>query len=94
MKVRRLFATTRRLCATMSSLEASPERCEELSQSLAEICDHVRIAASSDGPMLVAVSKYKPTSDILACYQLGQRDFGENYVQELVDKVGQCPDDI
>lgn len=39
--------------------------------------------------MLVAVSKYKPSSDVLACYEDGQRDFGENYVQELVDKAQQ-----
>lgn len=38
-------------------------------------------------PTLVAVSKYKPASDILACYELGHRDFGENYVQELTDKA-------
>jgi len=35
---------------------------------------------------LVAVSKTKPAEDIQALYNLGQRDFGENYVQELVDK--------
>ena len=38
-------------------------------------------------PLLVAVSKYKPAADIQECYKLGQRDFGENYVQELVDKA-------
>src|SRR5689334_17474846 len=43
---------------------------------------------------LVAVSKLKPASDIQALYDLGQRDFGENYVQELVEKQGQLPDDI
>ena len=43
---------------------------------------------------LVAVSKTKPTDDILELYNLGQRDFGENYVQELVDKYGQLPKDI
>jgi len=43
---------------------------------------------------LVAVSKTKPASDILDLYQLGQRDFGENYVQELVDKAAQLPTDI
>jgi len=43
---------------------------------------------------LVAVSKTKPAEDILALYQLGQRDFGENYVQELVDKAGRLPSDI
>ena len=40
-----------------------------------------------ESPVLVAVSKYKPCSDILACYEHEQRDFGENYVQELVDKA-------
>ncbi len=43
---------------------------------------------------LVAVSKIKPVSDILALYDLGQRDFGENYVQELVDKQSKLPGDI
>lgn len=43
---------------------------------------------------LVAVSKTKPIEDILELYQLGQRDFGENYVQELVDKQAQLPKDI
>jgi len=43
---------------------------------------------------LVAVSKIKPVQDIQALYNLGQRDFGENYVQELVDKEAQLPKDI
>lgn len=43
---------------------------------------------------LVAVSKTKPIEDIQALYDLGQRDFGENYVQELVDKQAVLPKDI
>ncbi|NCI50139.1 YggS family pyridoxal phosphate-dependent enzyme [Sediminibacterium roseum] len=43
---------------------------------------------------LVAVSKTKPNEDIEELYQLGQRDFGENYVQELVDKQAMLPGDI
>lgn len=43
---------------------------------------------------LVAVSKTKPIEDILELYQLGQKDFGENYVQELVNKASQLPKDI
>ncbi|HTN45452.1 MAG TPA: YggS family pyridoxal phosphate-dependent enzyme [Flavipsychrobacter sp.] len=43
---------------------------------------------------LVAVSKTKPAEDIQALYELGQRDFGENYVQELVDKQALLPQDI
>ena len=40
---------------------------------------------------LVAVSKLKPASDIEALYKLGQLDFGENYVQELVEKQAVLP---
>jgi pyridoxal phosphate enzyme (YggS family) len=47
-----------------------------------------------DKATLVAVSKLKPASAIEALYNLGQRDFGENYVQELVDKAAQLPTDI
>jgi PLP dependent protein len=43
---------------------------------------------------LVAVSKTKPVEDIQELYELGQRDFGENYVQELVEKASQLPKDI
>jgi pyridoxal phosphate enzyme (YggS family) len=43
---------------------------------------------------LVAVSKTKPNSDILELYEMGHRDFGENYVQELVEKSQQLPNDI
>jgi pyridoxal phosphate enzyme (YggS family) len=43
---------------------------------------------------LIAVSKTKPTADILDLYSMGQRDFGENYVQELVDKQDALPADI
>jgi len=43
---------------------------------------------------LVAVSKTKPVEDILELYTLGQRDFGENYVQELTEKYELTPKDI
>ncbi|RYY40693.1 MAG: YggS family pyridoxal phosphate-dependent enzyme [Chitinophagaceae bacterium] len=43
---------------------------------------------------LVAVSKLKQPADIMALYDLGQRDFGENYVQELVEKQAALPSDI
>ncbi|CAG2056151.1 unnamed protein product [Timema podura] len=38
-------------------------------------------------PRLVAVSKTKPKELIIDSYNAGQRHFGENYVQELVDKA-------
>ncbi|EJD07029.1 uncharacterized protein FOMMEDRAFT_76910 [Fomitiporia mediterranea MF3/22] len=82
-----------------STPRATPERVTELSQNLAEIRERVRDSSHSvspqrDPPVLVAVSKYKPASDILACYEQGQLDFGENYAQELVDKAKQLPQDI
>jgi pyridoxal phosphate enzyme (YggS family) len=49
---------------------------------------------SAKGVTLVAVSKTKPADDIQEMYALGQRDFGENYVQELVDKQAVLPKDI
>jgi hypothetical protein len=43
---------------------------------------------------LIAVSKTKPNEMLLEAYESGQRHFGENYVQELVDKEAQLPKDI
>jgi len=43
---------------------------------------------------LVAVSKTKPIEDILELYNLGHRDFGENYVQELAEKAEKLPTGI
>src|SRR5690348_1378337 len=43
---------------------------------------------------LVAVSKTKTAEEIFELYQLGQRDFGENYVQELLEKQAKLPADI
>jgi hypothetical protein len=43
---------------------------------------------------LIAVSKTKPNEEIMEAYEAGQRIFGENQVQELVDKYEQLPKDI
>lgn len=43
---------------------------------------------------LVAVSKTKPSSDILAAYDAGQRHFGENKIQEMATKFEELPKDI
>ena len=59
-----------------------------------EIWEELMQKFSVSGVTLVAVSKTKPPEDILELYNLGHRDFGENYVQELVDKVVQLPKDI
>lgn len=46
----------------------------------------IKLELESKNITLVAVSKLKPTSDIETLYNLNQIDFGENYVQELVQK--------
>ena len=45
-----------------------------------------------DSILLLAVSKKKPASDVRLAYQLGQRDFGENYLQEAQQKMRQLAD--
>lgn len=82
---------TRQIAMASSSVsKPSPDRIAELKESLAEIRARVQQANSSPHtPTLVAVSKYKPAADILACYEDEQRDFGENYVQELEEKAEQ-----
>ena len=68
------------------------DRAIELKQHLTVIDTAIREAASACGRdpesiQLLAVSKTKPSSDILMLHALGQRSFGENYVQEAVDKI-------
>ncbi|KZT23339.1 hypothetical protein NEOLEDRAFT_1163807 [Neolentinus lepideus HHB14362 ss-1] len=85
-----------------SALNRTSERAAELRANVSEIRDRIKRAygsvprstSYSREPTLVAVSKYKPASDIVGCYQDGQRDYGENYVHELVDKATQLPQDI
>ena len=49
---------------------------------------------TGSGVTLVAVSKTKSVEDIMAAYEAGQRDFGKNYVQEMVQNHDQLPHDI
>ena len=46
-------------------------------------------AGRSDHPELVAVSKFQTVESMVNIYEEGQRIFGENYVQELIDKKNQ-----
>jgi pyridoxal phosphate enzyme (YggS family) len=47
-----------------------------------------------DEVTLIAVSKTKPLPMLREAYEAGARDFGENKVQELVDKIPEMPDDV
>lgn len=51
-------------------------------------------ASLPENVTLVAVSKTKPVSDLMEAYDAGQRIFGENKIQEMVDKWEQMPKDI
>ncbi|KAJ2957276.1 hypothetical protein NQZ79_g6979 [Umbelopsis isabellina] len=54
-----------------------------------------KVTPAGQRPTLVAVSKYKPAEDILAAYEgANQKHFGENYVQEMVEKSEKLPRDI
>src|SRR6187402_508129 len=61
------------------------------------IADNIKSLKSETVPIkvsLIAVSKTKPVEDIQQAYDAGQRLFGENMVQELVEKYEQLPKDI
>ncbi|CDZ97277.1 Proline synthetase co-transcribed protein [Phaffia rhodozyma] len=72
--------------------QPSAERTNELKDAIKEVEDDVK--AINDKALLVAVSKLKPSSDIMALYNNGYRHFGENYIQELSDKAKELPTDI
>lgn len=79
--------------------QATDARKEELAEALKEVRHNVESACANrtttvPPPCLVAVSKYKPASDILACLELGHLDFGENYVNELTEKASVLPETI
>ncbi|XP_072292302.1 pyridoxal phosphate homeostasis protein-like [Eucyclogobius newberryi] len=78
---------------------------EEVGKALQSVSERVKQAAArrlktlpSVAPRLVAVSKTKPPEMVVEAYRHGQRNFGENYVNELVDKASDplilesCPD--
>jgi pyridoxal phosphate enzyme (YggS family) len=58
------------------------------------VYEQLKKELAESGATLVAVSKTKPAEAISELYEAGQRDFGENYVQELCDKYEQLPKDI
>ncbi|MBQ6095635.1 MAG: YggS family pyridoxal phosphate-dependent enzyme, partial [Lachnospiraceae bacterium] len=64
----------------------------EVNEKVRKACD--RAGRNRDGVTLIAVSKTKPLEDLREAYEAGARDFGENKVQELVDKIPQMPNDV
>ena len=62
--------------------------------SIAANISAIKEELKKTGVKLIAVSKTKPVESIIEAYEAGQRIFGENMVQELVDKQEQLPKDI
>ncbi len=64
-----------------------------LRQVLAQIATAAQSTESNNAaPRLVAVSKFMPAASVRACFAAGQRAFGENYVQEAIEKQAQLSD--
>lgn len=68
------------------------ENLKEVEQKIQEAC--AKAGRAREEVTLVAVSKTKPVSMLEEIYDENIRHFGENKVQELVDKYGQMPKDI
>lgn len=70
-----------------------------IENNLKEVSDRIgaackRAGRSREDVTLVAVSKTKPVSMLMEAYAAGVRDFGENRVQEILEKAPLMPDDI
>ena len=68
-----------------------------IEEGLYHVKDNIAKAAALAGKApcdikLVAVSKFKSVEDIKCAYELGMRDFGENYIQELCEKYSVLED--
>ena len=68
------------------------ENLENVKKLVEEAC--LRTGRNTSDVTIVAVSKTKPEEDIMELYRAGQRDFGENYIQELRKKHDDLPKDI
>ena len=80
--------------AVVSLVRDGPARFVRLTFARAYVYVTLLTRRSPTQPRLVAVSKTKPAAAVLDAYAAGQRHFGENYVQELIDKAPRLPLDI
>lgn len=63
-----------------------------IKQAVADMC--VECGRDAESCTLIAVSKTKPVEMLKEAYEAGCRDFGENKVQEIMDKYDKLPEDI
>uniref|UniRef100_A0A671NAC9 Pyridoxal phosphate homeostasis protein n=1 Tax=Sinocyclocheilus anshuiensis TaxID=1608454 RepID=A0A671NAC9_9TELE len=93
------------VCARTEAVMWRVVMSEEVGKKVQAVVDRVNQAVSRRpktlpciAPRLVAVSKTKPPEMVVEAYKHGQRNFGENYVNELVEKashplvVSSCPE--
>ncbi|ORC89107.1 putative alanine racemase [Trypanosoma theileri] len=73
---------------------ASEPSSEEITANYKSVLTCINNAAGERSVKLIAVSKTKSPPCLQALYDCGHRLFGENYVQELVEKAGVLPKDI
>ena len=65
---------------------------EQVRQKIKEACE--KAGRDEKEVTLISVSKTKPLSMLKEAYEAGARDFGENKVQELMEKMPEMPDDV
>lgn len=68
------------------------EQLQEVTTRIKAACE--RVGRDPSEVTLVAVSKTKPVEMIREAYDAGAREFGENKVQEMMEKYDKLPDDI
>ncbi|MBP9000463.1 MAG: YggS family pyridoxal phosphate-dependent enzyme [Lachnospiraceae bacterium] len=73
------------------SLSTIKDNLEQVNSNIVSAC--IRSGRKTDSVTLIAVSKTKPVEMLLEAYAAGVRDFGENKVQEIVDKIDKLPPD-
>lgn len=73
-------------------MEDFKKNLEVIEENICNACK--KAGRSRDEVTLIAVSKTKPVEDLQAVYDLNIRDFGENKVQELKDKIEVMPKDM
>lgn len=71
----------------MTSSLSPAARLDTVRQQISDACE--RYGRSPSDVNLLAVSKTKPASDVTLALQAGQQHFGENYLQEALDKIGE-----
>lgn len=66
------------------------ERYYKVKERIHKVCQ--KAGRSEDSVKLVAVSKFHPIEAVIEVAELGQKEFGENYIQEALEKIAVRPD--